>query len=148
MIKRPAFNLMIEIVPHDDPDVIVVRMQGIAPINGFEKLAGALETSTQNGDARILFDWTKLQEWKLSSSEPKMTESWIRLARATRCAAIVHHSRWNRQAAWLAAALRLHDVKVRSWRRDEGDRAMAWLRSDCSSLVRAEAPSSNAAVFE
>ena len=118
---------MIEIVRLADPGVTAVLMRGTIPPGEFDKLPITL--CGQGTRDSILFDWSDLQDWPLSACELKVTEGWAHLARSIRNAAIVHHCRWNRQAAWIAALLRLHNVNVRSWRHNEADRAIAWLKA-------------------
>ncbi len=118
---------MIE-VEQSNPDLVIACLSGNALPGELACLGGELAT-IDAGLRRVLFDWSKLDDWRLGADEPRVTEDWDRLSRSIHCAAIVHHPRWNRQAAWIGALLRRHNALVRSWRTGEAGPALAWLKS-------------------
>jgi hypothetical protein len=78
---------------------------------------------------KLLFDWSQLESWRFSADTSMSVESWLDVGRSIERAAIVHHHRWNRQAAWLGAALRLAGSQAHSYRLMEFDKALNWLRA-------------------
>jgi hypothetical protein len=77
---------------------------------------------------RVLFDWSELKSWDFKQpSRPKL-RAWVRTAESLECVAILHHRRWNRQAAWFAAVLRCGNSQVRSYWLPDREGAMAWLK--------------------
>jgi hypothetical protein len=73
-----------------------------------------------------LCDWSEVIGWACEPRSLPVYE-WVAVAGRIERAAIVHHHRWNRQAAWLAALIRYGSGDVRSWRPGEADAARCWL---------------------
>jgi hypothetical protein len=75
----------------------------------------------------ILFDWSKLSNWKLEHPRRDVTPTWDKTARAIERIAILHHRRWNRHAALFAAYFRSGGAQVNSYTPTEREQACAWL---------------------
>jgi len=93
------------------------------------------ETALADRDAghkrlRVLFDWTGIEEWEPATREPALWPNWRDMARPIKRAAIIHERRWNRQAALLAAMLRINKAKVRSWLPRNLPAALIWLKEN------------------
>jgi hypothetical protein len=78
---------------------------------------------------RILLDWTEIERWKAGTAHPSL---WRDLPESIDRAAIVHQHRWDRQAAVLAAMMRMNQTSVRSWAPSSATAAMAWLMEEGS----------------
>jgi hypothetical protein len=75
----------------------------------------------------VLFcDWSDVAGWTCAPGSLPVYE-WVAVARRIERAAIIHHQRWNRQAAWLAALIRYGNADVLSFRPNEADTARRWL---------------------
>ena len=81
----------------------------------------------QEQPLKVLFDWAELEYLRLTTEDTLRVEEWIRIGGSIERAAIIHHHRWNRSAAWLAAALRLGGSEVHSFRETEFSKALDWL---------------------
>jgi hypothetical protein len=82
---------------------------------------------TPNEHIRVLFDWTGIQGWEPGTGDPARWPNWRAMARPIDRAAIVHEHRWNRQAALLAAMLRISKAQARSWLPRNLPAALVWL---------------------
>ena len=125
---------MAGVTPATGVAIIAVRFVGTQTT---EELIG-IATSIADGLARelgsrVLLDWSEVQAWTCEAAALPV-ESWTAASCRIDRAAIVHHHRWNRQAAWLAAVLRQGKTNVRSWRIADRDNAVAWL-GDAANLV-------------
>jgi hypothetical protein len=76
---------------------------------------------------RVLFDWTGIEGWKPGTGDPLRWPNWRAMARPIERAAIIHEHRWNRQAALLAAMLRINKAQARSWLPRNLPAALVWL---------------------
>jgi hypothetical protein len=76
---------------------------------------------------RMLFDWTGIEGWEPATREPALWPNWRAMARPIERAAIIHEHRWNRQAALLAAMLRINKAQARSWLPRNLPDALVWL---------------------
>lgn len=112
---------------------IMLCLRGQQDMSGFLALAEVLAAQqTSRPNSSILFDWSDLVSWNFRMPANPEVQGWLRSADLIDRAAIVHHRRWNRQAAWFAALLRTRNCHVRSYRLDDRDRAMTWLISGVS----------------
>lgn len=93
-----------------------------------------------NQPLKILFNWSELESWRFSADASRCVQTWLEVGRSIERTAIVHHHRWNRQAAWLGAALRLGGSQVRSYRPIEVDKALNWLVARDNSQRSAQQP--------
>jgi len=119
------------LAPRGQP--IMLHLRGGVDMTDFLALADALATQQASRPrSNILFDWSDLVSWNFRTPANPEIQSWLRDADLIDRLAIVHHRRWNRQAAWFAALFRTRDCHVRSYRLDDRDRAMAWLTSGVS----------------
>ena len=76
---------------------------------------------------RVLFDWTGIEAWEPETRDPTRWPNWRVMARPIERAAIIHEHRWNRQAALLAAMLRINKAQARSWLPRNLPAALVWL---------------------
>ena len=76
---------------------------------------------------RVLFDWTGIEGWEPGTRDPARWPNWRAMARPIDRAAIIHEHRWNRQAALLAAMLRINKAQARSWLPRNLPAALVWL---------------------
>lgn len=99
-------------------------------MGGFLALADVLAIQqASRPNSSILFDWSDLVSWNFKMPASPEIQGWLRSADLIDRVAIVHHRRWNRQAAWFAAVLRTRNCQVRSYRSDDRDRGLTWLLS-------------------
>jgi hypothetical protein len=109
---------------------VTVCLRGSQSTSDFMGLPGLIADHCRHEQAlRILFDWSKVESWRFSKDASTSVQTWLEVGRSIERAAIVHHHRWNRQAAWLGAALRLADSQVQSYRLMGLDKALIWLRA-------------------
>jgi hypothetical protein len=76
---------------------------------------------------RILFDWSEVTSLPYQTPSQKSLQVWRKTAPQVLRAAFVHHRRWDRQVALLAALLRSADAEVRSFSPEHLDDAVGWL---------------------
>jgi len=118
---------MIEIRPDAGAGFAKLRFSGVQTR---EDIGGAVAAVIQlckgRDNLRLLCDWSDVLCWACETKLLPVSE-WIAAADPVERVAIVHHHRWNRQAAWLAAVLRRRNVNVRSWHLREPERARKWL---------------------
>jgi hypothetical protein len=77
---------------------------------------------------QVLFDWTGIEGWEPGTRQPALWPNWRAMAHPIKRAAVVHERRWNRQAALLAAMLRINQTQVRSWLPRYLPAALNWLK--------------------
>lgn len=108
---------------------ITVRLRGAQDTDEFLALATVL-VAKRSGSPRlqVLFDWSELESWDFKQPSGLKLRAWTEAARSLECVAILHHRRWNRQAAWFAAVLRAGKAQVRSYWVPDREGAMTWLR--------------------
>lgn len=125
---------MADVTPATGAAIIAVRFVGTQTTEELSGIATAIADGlAYDFGCRILFDWSNVQAWTCEAAALPV-KSWMAAICRIDRAAIVHHHRWNRQAAWLAAVLRQGKTNVRSWRIADRDNAVAWL-GDPSNLV-------------
>jgi hypothetical protein len=106
----------------------VLHLRGQLDTPDFLRLANLLAAQQASRKcSRLLFDWSELTSWNFTMASLSKNMDWLTCAGGIDRVAIVHHRRWNRQAAWVAAVLRTKNRLVRSFRFDERERAVAWL---------------------
>jgi SpoIIAA-like len=127
-MSRPgAPNAMIEVDTTLEEGIVAVRFHGAVTDQEFAELAAMIADFGSARGLLIFLDWFKIDRWDFSAPNANLVAAWRRAGRAIGRAAIVHDSRTNRQAAWLAAILRKQGVTVRSWRPQDAAAAAAWL---------------------
>jgi hypothetical protein len=122
-----AFSAMIEIRPDIEAKFTRLRFSGLQTC---EDIARAVEAVIQmcasRDGVRLLCDWSDVRGWACETKALPVHE-WVGAAGRLERVAILHHHRWNRQAAWLAAILRRGNVDVRSWHLRNPEAARKWL---------------------
>ncbi len=114
--------------------IIAVRFVGTQTTEGLVGIATSIaDCLARDIGSRVLLDWSEVQAWTCEAAVLPV-ESWTAAICKIDRAAIVHHHRWNRQAAWLAAVLRYGRTDVRSWRIGDRDNAVVWL-GDPANLI-------------
>ncbi len=120
---------MIEVDRREGNSIVIIQIRGIQSTSEFleagDRLFGNVCARTPSC---ILFDWSELKSWPFRETKSASIAPWVNLAAQIGRAAIIHERRWNRQAAWVAAIMRLSGTQVRSWHYGERDQAIAWLR--------------------
>jgi hypothetical protein len=109
-------------------EFLVLHLRGDIAMKQFLALAHllALEHASRPF-ANLLFDWSDLLFWDFQPLARHEIQPWLEDTHFVERIAIVHHRRWNRQAAWLSALLRTRDCVVRSYGHKDYRRAMTWL---------------------
>jgi hypothetical protein len=118
---------MIKVLAQCDQS-LVLHLRGRLDMESFfglAKLLASQQASRQRSG--FLFDWSDLASWNFTIPSPHEIRVWLECAESIDRAAIVHCRRWNRQAAWFAAVLRMKNCDVRSFYLGGRDRATAWL---------------------
>jgi hypothetical protein len=118
---------MIEIMALGPNQVLSICLKGVQEAEEFEVLADSLCELTTLRRMHLLFDWTELEGFDDRRRFSQSCRHWGAAANHLARTAIVHHLRWNQQAALFAAVLRAHGVQVRSWRVDDHPLAASWL---------------------
>jgi hypothetical protein len=128
-----AMSSMIEIMPDAGAGVTLLRFRGVQTS---EDITGAVVAVIQLCDGRdgirLLCDWSDVLGWACATRSLPVYEWGAAASGRIERAAILHHHRWNRQAAWLAAMLRHANVEVRCWRLRASDEARKWLLAPCA----------------
>ena len=120
---------MIEIVCLNDETIVTVRFGGRLSVADLSVLETTLSDRTAGHEhIRLLFDWTGIEEWEPGAGDPALWPNWRDMARPIDRAAIIHEHRWNRQAALLAAMLRINKTQARSWLPRNLSAALVWLK--------------------
>jgi hypothetical protein len=118
---------MIEIRPDAGAGVATLRFSGVQTREDIAGAVGAvIQMCASQDGVRLLFDWSDVQGWTCETRSLPVSD-WVAAAGRIERVAIVHHHRWNRQAAWLAAVLRRGHVDVRSWHLRHAEGARKWL---------------------
>jgi hypothetical protein len=119
---------VIEIACPNDESIVTVRFLGRLSASDLNVLDTAtLDRNAGHQHIRVLFDWTGIEEWEPGTREPSWWPNWRDMARPIERAAIIHEHRWNRQAALLAAMLRINKAQARSWLPRNLPAALVWL---------------------
>lgn len=119
---------MIELASPNGESIVTVRFLGrlsVSDLTIFE--AALLDRHAGHEHIRVLFDWTAIKGWEPGTREPTRWPNWRAMAHPIDRVAIVHEHRWNRQAALLAAMLRLNKLHARSWLPRNLPAALVWL---------------------
>lgn len=120
---------MIEIAYLSDESIVTILFRGrlsVFDLSVFEP--AQLDRHARHEHIRVLFDWTGIEGWEPGTREPSLWPNWRAMARPIDRAAIIHERRWNRQAALLAAILRINKVQARSWLPRNLPNALVWLK--------------------
>jgi hypothetical protein len=119
---------MIKVEWREANSIVLIHIWGVQSTSDFLEAADRLSKNVHTyRSSRILFDWSRLQSWPFREAKSASIASWVNVAAQIRRAAIIHERRWNRQAAWVAAIMRLSSTQVRSWHCEERDQAIEWL---------------------
>jgi hypothetical protein len=118
---------MIETTTFETDHTRCFRLKGVQSVAELDALSSTLLTAPSQRCWRVLFDWTQLEGWDDRRSFNLACQSWGRGAGLILRVSIIHRSRWNNEAALLAAVLRTRGVEVRSWPVNEHALAIAWL---------------------
>jgi hypothetical protein len=89
-------------------------------------VAAVIQLCKGRDDIRLLCDWSDVLGWACETKSLPVRE-WVAATGGLERVAILHHHRWNSQAAWLAAILRRENVEVRSWHLRHPEGARKWL---------------------
>jgi hypothetical protein len=119
---------MIELASPNGGSIVTVRFRGRLLVSDLT----VFETALSNRHAgqehiRVLFDWTGIERWEPGTGEPARWPNWRAMVCPIDRAAIVHEHRWNKQAALLAAMLRINKAHARSWLPRNLPAALVWL---------------------
>jgi hypothetical protein len=126
--KLPLTWSVIELAPLNGEPIVTVRFRGrlsVSDLTVFE--TALLDRHAGHAQIRVLFDWTGVEGWEPGTGEPARWPNWRAMARPIDRAAIIHEHRWNRQAALLAAMLRINKAQARSWLPRNLPAALVWL---------------------
>lgn len=133
----PSFNLRLRatgrsaVIDFDlsaRSDFVTIRFRGIVANDQIERAAIRVVNTLGGGPpVRVFFDWSDVQQWPCEPLSPGVHALCMRAASCVERSAIVHSHRLYRQAAWLAAMLRLKRATVRSWRAADVDAAVIWV---------------------
>jgi hypothetical protein len=119
---------VIEIASLNGKSIVTVRFRGRLSVSDLSVFDTALlDRHAGHEHIRVLFDWTGVQGWGRGTGDPARWPNWRDMARPINRAAIVHERRWNRQAALLAAMLRINKAQARSWLPRNLPDALVWL---------------------
>ena len=119
---------VIELASLNGESIVTVRFLGrlsVSDLTVFE--TALLDRHVGHEHIRVLFDWTAIEGWEPGTREPALWPNWRAMARPIDRAAIIHEHRWNRQAALLAATLRINKAQARSWLPRNLPAALVWL---------------------
>ena len=120
---------MIEIEPGDS-FVVTVLFGGQLSIVDLTAFGPMLEEKLAGREhIRIVFDWTGIDQWEVGTSDAAVWPHWRAVAQPVERVAIIHERRWNRQAALLAAMLRVNKIETRSWLPSAFSDTLLWLRA-------------------
>jgi hypothetical protein len=120
---------VIEIDPLNGASIVIVRFRGrlsVSDLSGFDR--APLDRRAGHNHIRALFDWTGVEGWEAETRDAARWPNWRDMGRSIERAAIVHERRWNRQAALLAAMLRINKAEARSWLPRNLPDALVWLK--------------------
>ena len=119
---------VMELASLNDESIVTVRFRGrlsVSDLSVFE--TALLDRHAGQEHIRVLFDWTGIEGWEPGTGEPARWPNWRAMAGPIDRAAIIHEHRWNRQAALLAAMLRINKAQARSWLPRNLPAALVWL---------------------
>jgi hypothetical protein len=120
---------VIEIASLNDESIVTVRFRGRLSVSDLSVFDTALlDPHSGHEHIRVLFDWTGVAGWEPETGDPARWPNWRAMARPIDRAAIIHLHRWNRQAALLAAMLRINKAQARSWLPRNLAAALIWLQ--------------------
>jgi hypothetical protein len=106
----------------------VLRPQGNQAKYDIVAMANELAHVQRGGAAlRLLFDWTQVHTWPFATPTDVAVQTWKQTAPLIARAAIVHHPKWNRHAAFLAALMRVGNAQVRCLLSPNYEKAAEWL---------------------
>ena len=120
---------VIELASLNGEPIVTVRFRGrlsVSDLTVFE--TALLDRHAGHAQIRVLFDWTGVEGWEPRTREPALWPNWRAMAHPIGRAAIIHEHRWNRQAALLAAMLRINKAEARSWLPRNLPDALVWLK--------------------
>jgi hypothetical protein len=119
---------MIEIIPDTGVCFTMLRFSGVQTREDIDcAMAAVIQLCNGRDGIRLYCDWSAVLGWTCEPRSLPVTEWVAAAAGRVERVAIVHHHRWNRQAAWFAAMLRRGDVIVRSWHLCQSEDARIWL---------------------
>ena len=120
---------MIEIASPNGESILTVLFRGRLSVSDLSVFDTALlDRYAGHEHIRVLFDWTGIEGWEPGTGDPARWPNWRAMARPIDRAAIIHEHRWNRQAALLAAMLRINKAQARSWLPRNLAAALIWLQ--------------------
>jgi hypothetical protein len=106
----------------------VIYLRGAQETDELLRLPQMLAKCQQHASTRLLFfDWSGLTSWKLGGLHSVQNRMSLQPGIVVDRVALLHHRRWNRQAAWLAALFRTGGTMVRSFNTVKRPDAVAWL---------------------
>ena len=128
-----AISSMIEITPDAGAGVTMLRFSGVQTSEDITRaVAAVIQLCDGRDDIRLLCDWSDVLGWACETRSLPVYEWGATASGRIERAAILHHHRWNRQAAWLAAMLRHANVEVRCWHLRASYGARKWLLASCA----------------
>ena len=86
--------------------------------------------------SNILFDWSGISSWDFRPPQKHELERSLLAIKFIGRAAILHHRRLNRPAAWFAAFLRTRNCCVRSYNLWDYSWALLWLAAAAPEVGR------------
>lgn len=120
-------SVMIEIICDAKAGITVLRFAGVQTTEEIaDSIAAFIVLCKSQNEIRLLCDWRDVLGWACDTRSLPVHD-WIAAAGRVERVALIHHHRWNWQAAWLAAMLRRRKVTVRSWHRRQSEAARKWL---------------------
>jgi SpoIIAA-like len=127
-------SAMIEIRPDAGAGFIMLRFSGVQTHEDIAGVVAAVIQLCKSRDGmRLLCDWSDVRGWACETKSLPVHE-WVTAAGRVERVAVLHHHRWNRQAAWLAAMLRRENVRVRCGHLRDPAGARKWLLASSDDL--------------
>jgi hypothetical protein len=125
---------MIEIRPDAGAGFTMLRFSGVQTREDVGRTVMAvIQLCKGRDEIRLLCDWSDVLGWACETKSLPVHE-WVAAAGRVERVAILHHHRWNRQAAWLAAMLRRGNVRVRCCHLRDPEGALKWLLASSDDL--------------
>jgi hypothetical protein len=136
LVDKPAFLTRIQIGNQARLDIVAMAKDLTIALREREPLGNEL--------SRVLFDCSEVTSWPYQAPPQKSLQHWKKTVPQIFRAAFVHHRRWDRHVALLAALLRSANAEVRSFSPEQLDDAISWLASDPATITNEDETNASA----
>jgi hypothetical protein len=117
------------------PTFLTLQSGGEQSVLNLSELAAELaRVRGKETSFRVLFDWSNVTSWRAQTPRADVAQIWSQTAPHVARAALVHDHRWTRQAALLAAVIRVTGGQVRSFHPRDYEKAINWLTDKLAPL--------------